>query len=439
MKQKTYPLIIIFIFTLMLMACAANPTEPPTRELPTSTAKPTDIAPTVPPTGQPVSVVFVKDGDIKVWDEVSDQSEILFSAGDVISLSISDDNQVIAFIRRSVVRQSDIEWYEQSELWAVNRNGENSRQLLATEDLRELINASERDSSAFLQLEWIPHTHDLLFSGTKYIVQAEGLSHAYPEGVFLVDTETGSNTVLAEVDKSLRFSTSPDGLEIALMSTTGLSFINTDGSNWRPDVLTYPDVSVTASVFPSGVWTEDNKAFLITGFIESGSVGVLNFNLWRVFADGSSNEELASITEDSHPASVTYSPDGKFAAFYRWPDPAWFITPLAFEVGPLKIPYATEMGFANLHWLPSGDAFAINDETLFRLCPDATQNTDVCGDPIKLEGTVAVIKWIDSSTFLYLTREPEKLFLGRLDGTNHLIVTWLPEEYPGAGSFSAIK
>lgn len=437
MNQKTYPLIIFF--TLMLMACAANPTVTPTRILPTSTTSPTDIAPTFPPTGQTVSVVFVKDGDIKVWDEVSDQSEILFSAGDVISLSMSDDNQMITFIRRSVVRQTDIEWYEQSELWVVNRIGEDSRQLLAAEDLRELLDASERDSSAFLQIEWIPHTHDLLFSGTKYIVQGEGLSHAYPQGVFLVDTETGSNTILAEVDKSLHFSASPDGREIALMSTTGLSFINSDGSNWRPDVLTYPDVSVTASVFPSGVWTKDNQAFLITGFIESGSIGVLNFNLWRVFADGSSIEALASITEDSHPASVNFSPNGKHAAFYRWPDPAWFITPLAFEVGAVEIPYATELVFANLHWSPSGDAFAINGETLFQLCPDATQNTDVCGDPIKLEGTVAVIKWIDSSTFLYLTREPEKLFLGRLDGTSLLIVTWLPGEYPSSGSFSVVK
>jgi hypothetical protein len=439
MNHKTSPLILIFIFTLLLMACTAKKTATPTESLPTSTVRPTEIAPTAPSGGQPVSVVFVKEGDIKVWDQTSDQSETLFSAGDVISLSVSDDNQVIAFIRRSVVRQSDIEWYEQSELWAINRNGEAPRQLLSAEGLRELIQASERDSSAFLQMEWIPHTHSLLFSGTKYIVQGEGLSHAYPQGVFLVESGTGSITALFDMDRSLRFSASPDGREIALMSTSGLSFINTDGSNWRPEVLAYPDVSVTGSVFPSGVWTEDNRAFLITGFIESGSPGVLNFNLWLVFADGSTIDSLAGITADSHPASVTFSPDGKHASYHRWPDPAWFITPLAFEVGPLAIPSATEMGYANLHWSPSGDAFAINGEALTRLCPDATQNTDVCGDPINLEGTAAVIQWIDSSTFLYLTREPEKLFLGRLDGTDLLIVTWLPGEYPGAGSFSVVK
>ena len=361
-------------------------------------------------------------GILKSGTRPADQSETLYASGDVISLSVSDDNQVIAFIRRSVVKKSDIEWYEQSELWAVNRNGEDPRQLLAAEDLRALLTTTERESSAFLQTEWVPTTHSLLFSGTKYIVQAEGLSHAYPQGVFLMDADTGSKTTMADVDKSLRFAASPDGRQVALMSTTGLSFINTDGSSLRADVLTYPDVSVTASVFPSGVWTKDNQAFLITSFVESGSVGVMHFNLLRVPVDGSSAETLASITVDSHPASVAYSPNGMYAAYYRWPDPAWVITPLAFEAGALEIPYTTEMGFANLHWSPSGDAYAINGESLDRLCPDATLNTDVCGDPLKLEGTVAVIKWIDSSTFLYQTREPDKLFLGRLDGTTRLIV-----------------
>lgn len=446
MKQKTNPLIIIMIFTLVLVACGASPTtspisteQPTSADQPTSSEQPTEIAPTLPPTSQPVSVVFVKDGDIKVWNEASGQSETLYASGDVISLSVSDDNQVIAFIRRSVVKISDLEWYEQSALWAVNRNGENPRQLLAAEDLRALLTTNERESSAFMQTEWVPTTHSLLFSGTKYIVQAEGLSHASPQGVFLVDADLGSNTALAGVDKNLRFAASPDGRQVALMSTTTLSFINTDGSSLRADVLTYPDMSLTASIFPTGVWTKDSQAFLITSFIESGTPAVMHFNLLRVPVDGSSTGTLASITQDSHPASVTYSPDGKFAAYYIWPDPAWIITPLAFEAGALEIPYTTEMSFANLNWSPSGNAFAINGQSLDQLCPNATRNTDVCGSPVKLEGTLVVIKWIDSSTFLYLTREPDKLFLGRLDGTSLLIVTWLTEEYPNSGSFSAVK
>lgn len=439
MNNKPFQLAFIFMFTLLLMACSAKTTVTPSEILPTSTTQSNEIVQTAMPDVQPVSVVFVKDGDIRIWDETQGQSETLYSAGDVLSVSVSDDNQVIAFIRRSVVRQSDIEWYEQSELWVIDRNGGNPRQLVAADVLREYLNVSERDSSAFLQMGWIPNTHDLLFSVTKYIVQAEGLSHAFPQGVFRVDTGTGSNTTLIGMDRSLRFSASPNGQEIALMSTTGLSFINADGTYRREDVLTYPDVSTTAMVFPSGVWAEDSRAFLITGFIESGSIGVMNFNLWRVSTDGSSIDKLATIKEDSHPNSVYYSPDGKYATFYRWPDATWTITPLAFEVGPLAIPYTIELGFANLHWSPSGDAFAINGMNLERLCPDATLNTDVCGDPFKLDGMVAVIKWIDHSTFLYLTREPEKLFLGRLDGTNLLIITWLPEEYPGAGSFSVVK
>jgi len=100
------------------------------------------------------------------------------------------------------------------------------------------IYPSERESSNFYQLSWVPQSHQLIFSGTKYIVQAEGLSHAIPQGAYLVDTDNGSVTILAEAAENLRFLPSPDGKQVALMSPSAVGFINVDSSNRREDVLT---------------------------------------------------------------------------------------------------------------------------------------------------------------------------------------------------------
>jgi hypothetical protein len=84
-------------------------------------------------------VAFVKDGDILVWEEATGQSTTILEAGDVIALTMSDDGQVIAFLRRLVVQRSELDWYEQSALWAVDLNGGNPRELVSTEALRSAI------------------------------------------------------------------------------------------------------------------------------------------------------------------------------------------------------------------------------------------------------------------------------------------------------------
>jgi len=224
---------------------------------------------------------------------------------------------------------------------------------------------------------------------------------------------------------------SPDGKQIALMSLRDLGLINTDGSNKRRDVLTYAEVGLTGPVFPTGVWNRDSRAFVMTGSFERDPSLNFSFTIWRIPVDGSSPEALATVT-GSHPGSVAFSPDGKRASFLQTTDqqPAeiagWFIEPLMPEVGPLALPYyGKETSYANLHWSPAGDAFAIKDQDLFQLCPNATQDSQVCRDPVRLgSGIITALQWVDASRFLFVSIEPNTLSLGKLDGTITPIVTW---------------
>jgi hypothetical protein len=430
-----YVLFSVCLLSLSLSACL--PTQPgvvstetpgslPTESL--STEMPSPSEPPAP-TGM-LEVAFVKDGNLQVWDEATQQTRTIVNTGDVFTVTVSDDGQMIAFTRGSWVGDVS-DGYEQFSLWAMDRAGGNPRELVSAQDLRQRLDPGERESSNFFQLSWVPQSHQLIFSGTKYIAQAEGLSHAVPQGVYLVDTDNGPVTVLAEAAENFRFLPSPDGTQIALMSPSATSFINTDGSDRRQDVLTYAEVGLTGPLFPTGVWTQDSSAFVMTGSFEMDPEYNISFTIWRLPLDGSSPEALASFTA-SHPDSVTFSPDGKSASYIQYTDQqpseiaGWFIRSLLPEAGPLALPYyGKQSSYANLHWSPAGDAFAIKDQDLVQLCPDATQDSQVCGDPVHLgSGIITDLQWVDPSRFLFESIEPNNLSLGELDGTITPIVTW---------------
>ena len=427
MKNQIYLLSILLLAagSLLLNACGFT-----FEVLPTPTSPPiVDTIESPLPFGT-MTVMFVKDGNIQVWEEATQQTRTIVNTGDVFSVKVSDDGQMVAFTRGSWVGDV-LDGYEQFALWAMNRDGGNPRELISAEVLRQQINPSERDSSNFYQLSWIPQSHQLIFSSTKYIAQAEGLSHAIPHGAYLVDTDKGSVAVLAEAAENPRFLPSPDGKQIALMSPSGMGFINADGSNKRQDVMTYAEVGLGYPLFPRGVWTQDSRAFVMTGSFESDPQLDINFTIWRIPVDGSSPEALATITgSDSN--SVNFSPDGKSASFLQTTDQqppeiaGWFIKPLLPEAGPLAIPYyGKEAYLANLHWSPAGDAYAIKDQYLVQLCPNATQDSQVCGEPIDLgSGIITTLQWVDDSRFIFESIEPNTLSLGNLDGTITPLVTW---------------
>jgi len=400
---------------------STSPTESPSTEAPSPTMLPAPI--------DPLEVVFVNNGNLLVWDAATQQTRTIVNTGDVNSATVSDDGQAIAFTRRSWVGDV-VEGYEQYALWTVDRDGGNPRELVSAQDLRQRVSPSDRESSNFYQLGWVPNSHQLIFSGTKYIVQAEGLSHAIPQGAFLVDTDSGSVSVLAEAGENLRFLPSPDGKQVALMSPSSLGFINIDGSNKRQDVLTYTEVGLTGPLFPTGVWTQDSRAFVMTGSFERDLEFNTNFSFLRVPLDGSSPEALAAVTS-SQPGSVTFSPDGKSASYIQWTNQQsssnaeWFITSLIPETGALTLPnYGMVNSYANLHWSPAGDAYAINDQGLARLCPNATKDSQVCGEPIPLgDGIITELQWVDASRFIFESIEPYSLSLGNIDGTLTPIVT----------------
>lgn len=230
------------------------------------------------------------------------------------------------------------------------------------------------------------------------------------------------------------------------MPPAGLRFINSDGSNLRPEALSFLEAGSTGPLLPTGHWTKDSRAFVIVGSFELDPMFNTSFTLWKVPVDGSPPEALATI-ERSDPRSVTFSPDGRQAAFAQYTDqePAelagWSILTLPGGVGSLAIPPQLDLSFAGVHWSPDGRAI---NRTLGELCPGASSDSEVCESKVSFDGSPAAVRWIDASHFLLLTREPSVLFLitldasGVLDATSLPIAAWSLEDLSGLDSFTAV-
>jgi streptogramin lyase len=430
---KNQALAIILIGTFLISSCSGTARETlpaPSIDTTSTIGDPTPTQNLSAETTDTAIIFFINNGNISAWEESNRETHTIYDGGDAISVLLSPDGKQIAYLRREIVNHAESDWHEQSSLWVMDVYGGNQRELVSADQLRGLLAASETDSTNMPQVDWVPGSHRLLFTGWIYFVQAEGESHAFPIGLHIVDAETGELNTLMPNENSARFTVSPDGLTIAVMTTFGFGFMNVDGNNPRLDFLDYPDVGFGGSAFPSGVWTQDSNAFMLASSYIS-ETGEQVMAIRRVPVDGSSAAVQATLI-DSHPDSVVFSPNGRHLAYAKSNN--WYIADLEGDTRQLAIPYGAFFFWRRIHWSPAGIAYATIGPSLHQLCPDATQETESCktlelGEAVVKNGwsetpaDIAYVEWIDDQRFMFTTREPEDLYYGNLNGEISLVST----------------
>ena len=156
--------------------------------IPTVTSVPATAAPALtesPADAGALVVAFVKDGDLHLWEETTQQSRTLLKAGDVTGVMMSDDGQLIAFTRRVLVEQPEL--MEYVSLWIVDNNGQNPRELVSADSLRQRLQPAAADSAGFGQISWVPATHRLVYNGSKHYLPAQGFTQS--TDIYLVDAD----------------------------------------------------------------------------------------------------------------------------------------------------------------------------------------------------------------------------------------------------------
>lgn len=385
--------------------------------LPVETAKAVqEVTPTPRPTlagesilapAKGLSVAFTLEGNVSLWK--NGVGYPLTYGGDAVDVSISPDGQVVVYTRQVSMNQS--------ELWAINSDGSNHRQLL---------NAAALDAFAPGQVNspyrmgWIPETHKLLFN-TRFTIEGPGMP--VHDDLQQVDVDTGAQTTLAAPQKGGIFHVSPDGRKILLVKADSINVIDADG-NGRRELLTFPTVNTYSEWFytPTPVWSADSTFFWVV-IPPKDPLGdpTAKATLWKVKADGSGKTAFSTflcvpIFQDK-PA---VSPVGDRLAYLRPAD---------------NIEGTTELHLANLDltgdtviktgkngfvgWSPDGMRFVYWVDQ-----PVKWWVGQVNGEAIPVDHAVhpGSLRWVDPVTFLFTNSgDQAELWLIRLEGASQLI------------------
>jgi len=254
MGKKLFPVISFLIFAVLACSIpvtiipAGGTNTPPVDGGTGVTPALTDVTPEVvlpPPPPVPVlQVTYGKGGNIWLWTEAAGPTQ-LTNTGTDSTPRISPDGQQIAFLQGE-------------ELWAINSDGSNLRQLVSSSFMDGLLDPST--GRAVLQwFGWEPLSHSLFFgtstSSDPYTIPNYDLYEVAADAsmVPLMLENSGLGGIATF---------SPNGALLAIAQPTRILLMNTDGSNYH-EAIPF-DVIQTYSEWnyiPEVVWFADSSEF----------------------------------------------------------------------------------------------------------------------------------------------------------------------------------
>jgi Tol biopolymer transport system component len=134
--------------------------------------------------------------------------------------------------------------------------------------------------------EWVPGSHTLVYNTIQLF---EIPSNPRNNDLRLVNAATGEKNLLLEPGQGGKFTYSPDGSQIALVTPESLSLVEADGSN-RRDVLTFPVIYTNGgwNYYPQPVWAPDSSYLRVAIPPQDALNNPQAFTLvWHIPADGS--------------------------------------------------------------------------------------------------------------------------------------------------------
>ncbi|MAT44024.1 MAG: hypothetical protein CL609_16950 [Anaerolineaceae bacterium] len=418
-----------------ITALAPSPTEEialtPVPDLPE--VSPTlEIIPTntPEPVGPPELRLVYNDtnGHVWVWSEGSSPLQIV-SSGNVNDVRLSPDGEWVVF-RRTAGGGMDV------SLWAIRFNGSDEHLLIDQADfnamaLHPAINADDVLSIQPYQMKFIPGSQTLAFNTYP---QFEGPGLFDNKDLWLVDVETGTLNNLLPAGQAGHFHFSPDGSQIALVTPEDISLINTDGSNRRSSVLTYPFVYTYSeyAYHAEPVWAPDGSYLRVTIPPQDslGDPSALG-HIYQIPTDGSSASLLGNL-----PLGLfnygQFSPDlTKIAYLQQVGDPvdnAWALLFANYD-GSGSTEF-TRGNISFLSWAPDANHFAFEQRSPRAI---VLGQTGSAGTTLVDANPSLKLSWISENRyfFLYQTAPEDQIRLGTLGSPSTVIASL------GDGSFSS--
>jgi hypothetical protein len=269
---------------------AENPTqEPDTQPIPE--ADPTPIIKTSP--DQLRMVIIDSVNNLSSWQEESGLN-LLLNTGDVTKAVLSPDGEWIVYTR-SATDGVDI------SMWAIRFDGSDQKLLVSHADFMamsvnpEVIDVYEIVTISPNMLDFIPGTHTIAFN-TYPRFNAPGL--LLNNDMWFINLDTAEKRSFLSQGQAGNFYFSPDGTQMALVTPDRIDLLNTDGSNRRIGVLTYPFVYTYSeyTYHANPIWSQDSS-YLRVSIPPQDPLGDASapVNIYHLPIDGSPATLLASL------------------------------------------------------------------------------------------------------------------------------------------------
>jgi hypothetical protein len=406
----------ILILLASILACSV-----PVKTVPTATSVPdeggsgpaTTIEPTVtlteppelpPPAVATLRVVYIKGDNVWVWTEGTGSSQ-LTTAGDASTSVLSGDGQEIAFIRSG-------------ELWAINADGSNERQLVSAVFLSTLATAG--NTAEVNDLVWKPGSHTIYFNS---LVVAGEAGYRIPHfDLFSSNADAGADAVATQENPGSGGVPyfSPDGTVVALVQPDKIIFMEVTGAFWNVG-LTFQNVLMYSEgmYVPEVVWLPDSTG-LRTVIPASDPLGDPTevTTVWNVPVSGTATVLDTFVAVPAFASAPVLSPDGSQVLYLAASGSDNVIH--VRQVGGLDNDYtsaaAGQIGIVN--WSPDSTHFVYwlpqLSNTYFGAVGEITSSvSDISPD-------ANAVRWIDSSLLIYITDSGE-LRYRPVDGVSSLI------------------
>ncbi len=381
--------------------------DSPTEEAPPA-ASPEPAAPAV------LKVAFVKDGDVWYWEEGTAAGQ-LTSVGDVVQAFLSDDGQIVAFIRQ-------YDW-NNHEIYSVNSDGSNLQALVSLADFSGMVLEPEAISAVPYRLAWVPGTHTLAFT-TRLTYEGPGL--VLPDELRLVNADSGAISLLLAPGDGGDFYYSPDGSQIALVNGTRISVVNADGSGSR-ELLAFPMVITYSEYiyYPPVSWSADSS-YLRAAIPPHDPLAdpPETTSIWHLPTDGTPPSSLLSLSAvPFFQEEVSLSPNLDRVAYLSvvsTGSPPTVDLHIAQNDGSADTVYASGP-YSFTGWSPDNEHFIYTENgNSPRVGRIGDSPNDYTGVTLMLD-----LSWVDANRFLYINRLSGswELWLGDLGGPTTLITS----------------
>jgi len=396
------PFVVTDVTQIPILTTPTAPTAtitPPSLTITPPNSTPTFVSVSLP---DDLVVAYVLKNELWVWKQ--DQLQLITQQKHMSTPILSYDGQWILFRIRHIPMDGFVT-HTSDELWVVRTDGSELSRLVGSDELMTITGKKVLID----YFDWLPGSLEILFNNEELIEGPPGSRSLFD--LFTVDLN-GQITQLLESGDAGRFTSSPDGMHVALATGSKIKVFNLE-SGKQETLLEFEPVKIPIDGGPRPpkvVWDPHGR-FLLTSILPqnlyySDLYAGEPEQVWRLFIDG--QVELIAQLQPVSPnhAGISVSPNLQYFFYLNGScsDAMGMLTVYHIESGE---EYPLTCVWNLPRWLPDNEHFmyklGIGPWQIGSISNNTYQPLDILNFPTDPDAYASMqLTWINKELFLFV-------------------------------------